>query len=59
MIKEPPIRILKSLLFSRINEKVPALHRIGEESFKDDILERLKDKPTVVVFAEPNVSYKK
>ncbi|KAJ8977105.1 hypothetical protein NQ317_008451 [Molorchus minor] len=41
---------------SKANEKVPALHKISQDSFKDDLLERLKENPFVIVFAEQTLS---
>ncbi|KAJ8934853.1 hypothetical protein NQ314_013124 [Rhamnusium bicolor] len=41
---------------SKANEKVPALHKISQDSFKDDVLERLKEDPFVIVFAEQTLS---
>lgn len=41
----------------RANEKVPALHKISQDSFKDDVLEHLKENPFVIVFAEQTVSF--
>lgn len=41
---------------SKTNEKVPALHKISQDSFKDDVLEHLKENPFVIVFAEQTLS---
>ncbi|KAJ8923763.1 hypothetical protein NQ315_010345 [Exocentrus adspersus] len=41
---------------NKVNEKVPALHKISQDSFKDDVLEHLKENPFVIVFAEQTLS---
>jgi hypothetical protein len=44
------------MTYFRMSEHVPALHKISEDSFKDTLLEYLKDDPYVLVFAEHTVS---
>lgn len=41
---------------SKTNEKVPALHKISQDSFKEDLLEHLKGDPFIIVFAEQTLS---
>ncbi|KAJ8951415.1 hypothetical protein NQ318_006844 [Aromia moschata] len=41
---------------SKASERVSALHRISQDSFKDDVLEHLKGDPFVIVFAEQTLS---
>lgn len=38
------------------SEPVPALHKISQSTFKDDITEKLKSNPTIVIFAEQSLS---
>lgn len=37
-------------------EPVPALHKISQSSFKEDILKKLKSSPKIIVFAEESLS---
>jgi thioredoxin-like negative regulator of GroEL len=37
-------------------KEVPALTRISADEFKDIVMQKLKKKPVVVVFAEESVS---
>ncbi|XP_060516168.1 V-type proton ATPase subunit S1 [Cylas formicarius] len=41
---------------SRTIEHQPALHKVSQNSFKDDILDRLKSNPILVVFTEQTLS---
>ncbi|XP_066247053.1 V-type proton ATPase subunit S1 [Euwallacea similis] len=40
----------------RAGEPIPALHKISQNIFKDEIIEALKDAPRIVVFAEHSLS---
>jgi thioredoxin-like negative regulator of GroEL len=47
-----------ALCFSELHptKEVPALARISADEFKDIVMQKLKKKPVVVVFAEESVS---
>ncbi|XP_066158009.1 V-type proton ATPase subunit S1 [Euwallacea fornicatus] len=40
----------------RAGEPIPALHKISQNTFKDEIMKALKDAPRIVVFAEHSLS---
>ncbi|XP_044256758.1 V-type proton ATPase subunit S1 [Tribolium madens] len=41
---------------TKLSERVPALHKISQDSFKDTLLEYLKEDPYIIVFVEPTLS---